>query len=594
MDVCIRKSCSTFNGCKKLTYLDVSGFDTSSVTTMYAMFFFCPSLTSLDLSSFNTSNVTTMLSMFYSCKELTSLDVSKFDTSKVTNMSYMFSICTKLTSLDLSNFNTSNVEEMSSMFNSCNYLNGLDISNFDISKVTSNSSMFKNVGSKLGNNKKTIVYVTNSEVQEWALNLKTDWTIENVYYEGVRCFGVTEEMTILKKGSPIIMNFVCKGKNIINSDIASSDLIISKPNIISLTPPLKKTINNGFEYTITINTLEIGNVDISIKENVVKDSNQNGNNKVTLLKILSYEDSANKMNNFSTTITSHKEEISKVYFEKMDETTINTRYNASSIKEDLTYNNDGMVKAWLEKDEKDNTKYILYVASPGTIYLQEGNDLFYGYKNISNIYFNNINTGLVRDMSYMFSGCSGLTTIDLSSFDTSNVTNMQSMFSLCEKLTTLKLGKNFKTDKVTDMRAMFYKTLIIKNLDLSNFNTSAVTDMDVMFAYCQGLETLDISNFDISKSIGNVSSVFEECGNLVSIKISDSVAKKVNVMDLTGDWKNVATGKVYTTSQIAALEAGGGEYKKATETVEANKVKVTFNSNGGTSVIEKEIESAFF
>ena len=57
--------------------------------------------------------------MFRGCKSLTSLDVSKFNTSNVTNMNWMFYECKSLTSLDVSNFNTSNVTDMSKMFYNC-------------------------------------------------------------------------------------------------------------------------------------------------------------------------------------------------------------------------------------------------------------------------------------------------------------------------------------------------------------------------------------------------------------------------------------------------------------------------------------------
>jgi surface protein len=54
------------------------------------MFENCSSLTSLDVSGFDTSNVTSMGAMFYNCSGLTSLDLSGFDTSKVTGMNNMF------------------------------------------------------------------------------------------------------------------------------------------------------------------------------------------------------------------------------------------------------------------------------------------------------------------------------------------------------------------------------------------------------------------------------------------------------------------------------------------------------------------------
>ena len=47
--------------------------------------------------------------MFYNCSSLVNLDLSNFDTSSLTTMGCMFRNCSKLTSLDLSNFDFTNV-----------------------------------------------------------------------------------------------------------------------------------------------------------------------------------------------------------------------------------------------------------------------------------------------------------------------------------------------------------------------------------------------------------------------------------------------------------------------------------------------------
>ena len=86
------------------------------LTTCENMFRGCRSLTSVNLSNFDTSNVTSMDSMFNNCSGLTSVNLSSFDTSNVTNMSYMFNNCSGLTSINLSNFDTSKVTSMSYMF----------------------------------------------------------------------------------------------------------------------------------------------------------------------------------------------------------------------------------------------------------------------------------------------------------------------------------------------------------------------------------------------------------------------------------------------------------------------------------------------
>ena len=78
-----------FYGCKKITNLDLSSFDTKNVTNMKSMFEGCKKITQLDLTPFDTKNVTKMFSIFSACMNLTSLDLSSFDTENVTNIKYL-------------------------------------------------------------------------------------------------------------------------------------------------------------------------------------------------------------------------------------------------------------------------------------------------------------------------------------------------------------------------------------------------------------------------------------------------------------------------------------------------------------------------
>ncbi|EAD1421153.1 BspA family leucine-rich repeat surface protein [Listeria monocytogenes] len=133
-----------FGGCRSLEELDVSHFDTSSVTNMNYMFQYCELLEKLDVSHFDTSSVTDMHYMFGGCTSLEALDVSNFDTSSVTTMETMFAGCASLEELDISNFNTSSVTNMKTMFHGCTSLEELDLSNFDTSSVTKMNNIFEN------------------------------------------------------------------------------------------------------------------------------------------------------------------------------------------------------------------------------------------------------------------------------------------------------------------------------------------------------------------------------------------------------------------------------------------------------------------
>ena len=156
-----------FLNSKSLTNIDVSGFDTSKVISMYEMFRGCSSLANIDVSSFNTGAVTDMQRMFCNCFLLINLNLSNFDTSKVVNMYEMFFGCNSLTNLDISNFDTSKVTNMGGMFFGCGSLTNLDLSNFNTSNVTDMSNMFYNSGSLRK------IYVSNS------------WNVSNVKSSGI-------------------------------------------------------------------------------------------------------------------------------------------------------------------------------------------------------------------------------------------------------------------------------------------------------------------------------------------------------------------------------------------------------------------------
>jgi surface protein len=69
-----------FNAMTNLHSVNLSSFDTSSVTDMGFMFYFCTSISTLDVSSFDTANVTQMGSMFRYLPALTDLiGVGDFD-----------------------------------------------------------------------------------------------------------------------------------------------------------------------------------------------------------------------------------------------------------------------------------------------------------------------------------------------------------------------------------------------------------------------------------------------------------------------------------------------------------------------------------
>ena len=136
--------------------LDLSGLDTSNITSTKEMFYDSNIPVVKGLENWNTSKVTYMGSMFYNSK-MSTIDVSGFDTSNVTGMQYMFDSSAATEIKGLENWNTSKVTSMNYMFNGCK-VKELDLSSFDISKVSTISGtvtgsldyMFKDCSATIG------------------------------------------------------------------------------------------------------------------------------------------------------------------------------------------------------------------------------------------------------------------------------------------------------------------------------------------------------------------------------------------------------------------------------------------------------------
>ena len=140
-----------FANCTNLTSVDLSGLDTSAVTSMYGMFSECSSLTSINLAGLDTSAVTIMYRMFYECTSLTSADFAGIDTSHVTAMHYMFHGCTSLTVVDFSDIDASSVTDTSLMFFNCPNLETIYASStFKIAETAASPRMFENCASLKG------------------------------------------------------------------------------------------------------------------------------------------------------------------------------------------------------------------------------------------------------------------------------------------------------------------------------------------------------------------------------------------------------------------------------------------------------------
>ena len=117
---------------------DISGWDTSRVTTMRATFNGAKAFNQ-PIGSWDTSQVTDMTETFYQA-EAFNQDIGGWDTSQVTVMHRTFNSAIAFNQ-DIGNWDTSKVTDMSYMFYQASAFNQ-DIGNWDTSKVTDMTHMF--------------------------------------------------------------------------------------------------------------------------------------------------------------------------------------------------------------------------------------------------------------------------------------------------------------------------------------------------------------------------------------------------------------------------------------------------------------------
>ena len=156
----------TWGAGPSLGELDVTGWNLSKTTSISGAFAQLTGLTKITgINTWrNTSNLTNLDELFYGCNHsnFTSINMSGLDTSNVTSMYLTFYNCSAITSLDLSSWNTSKVTYTGSMFQGMSRLKKVDLSGWDTSNLTygNTSGMFYQDSSL------TTIYVKNQAAKD--------------------------------------------------------------------------------------------------------------------------------------------------------------------------------------------------------------------------------------------------------------------------------------------------------------------------------------------------------------------------------------------------------------------------------------------
>ena len=520
-----------FNGCSKLTTLDLSRFNTEKVTTMAAMFQGMTAITKLNLGAFNPQNVTNMSNMFYGDTQLTTIYVSSnnWTTESVTNYGGMFYNCTSL------------VGGAGTTYNSAHY--NVDYAHID--GGTSNPGYLtekKDAYAVQSTDKKTLTFYYDYMMDSregtvfempktfltagWAgYNGRDITTIDFdesfADYDGLTStmtmFGAMTGLTEINHLDRLNTENVTDMQMMFNGCTALKTLDLSGFNMEKVT-----TMSYMFYGCSALTTIYVGaDWDVSNVTNstemftdctsLVGGAGTAYNDANPKDKTYARIDGLNNQPGYF----SAKVEPYAVYTSGNSTLTFyrdSQRYTRSGVVYSL---NEGTGAPGWYANRTSITKVVFNSsfadARPTTTY-----HWFYGMTNLTTItYISYLNTSEVTNMSGMFYDCQKLTTLNLSRFNTENVTDMSEMFRSCSGLTTLDVS-SFHTANVTDMYQMFYHCTGLTSLDLSSFNTANVYDMTSMFDGNSALTSIYVgSGWVTPNDLQESSGMFDDCISLV-------------------------------------------------------------------------------
>ena len=126
-----------FTRLNEVEVIDISGWDTSNVTSMDDMFRKCAKLKNIiGIENLDVSKLEDANGMFYMCENLVELDLTNWNPISLENMSNMFGYCSNLKIIkNIENWQLPNIKNVSYMFCNCTKLD-VDLSNWDLTKIT--------------------------------------------------------------------------------------------------------------------------------------------------------------------------------------------------------------------------------------------------------------------------------------------------------------------------------------------------------------------------------------------------------------------------------------------------------------------------
>ena len=610
---------SMFVGCELLTDLNLSHLDTSQVESMRMMFWGCKSLQNLNVIGWNTSKVVDMYGMFGSCT-MTTLDISSFDTSSVTEYNSMFSgfsstqevYVGKKWTLGTSGFGASIIVTNTFTYTLAKYtfdksvadclpnITGATSSQWSYSDRVDGNITTRTIGTDDANVKPT-AYNFNDKKSLLSIDyIKIDSNVTSLYRLVRNCTRVTYVNTQGWDVSNVTTcDSMCSGASALPS-IDLSNLNFTKPvnfqymfqNCTDLTEV--NTTNFKASPTIMSNMFfqcdDLKSIDLSgcSLENVTSTYQMFRSCAVLTSIKFSNDNSVPKLTNTSYMFYD-------CAFTSID---LSTFYNTTALK-DMSYMFGSCDKLKTIDLSNWDTSAVTTFSS-----------LFQNCSALESVNLSNWNTEKVTTMRNMFSGCSKLKAIDLSYFRTPSVTTLESMFYGCSELTSLDLS-TFKTPSLTEMNSMFYNCKKLKVLDISNFvftdsvttysnfNPTNLTDISLIYASADTINLIASKVFTKTNTLKNIYYIDANESELTPIENVNFIPYRDLILQLEEDVVLRSNGEIYDELDLLTgqLTQRIDENNEILDEEVVRKVTISgeikFNDEGKIRINSNEITPSF-
>ena len=393
---------SLFDGCERMTSIDISSFEVSSVNNVRGLFSGCEKLTEIvwPKMTFCKDGVD-ISSLFNDCKLLTDIDLHCFAGCKVTESTYTFGSCTNLKSIDLTKIDYSTCRGYTGIFENCSSLTTLDVSNFGWKNIDSeciwpfaNCSSLKSIN--LGD-----FYIPKA------------WRVE-CFFSGCSSLETIEYSRFDINVERIAdFFFGCSSLRTIDAD--------------NLVKEQTQSIGNFFGGCSSLESIDLSNWNTSS----VTDMSGlfNGCSKLESIDLSSF-------------VTYNVTSMSGLFSgcKNLKQIKLGNGFNTENV---TGY---GLTRLFLGCSSLD----VIDLSKFSTSKVLSFEGLFDGCSSLKEIIWgDNFDTHYAEGFRAMFGGCSSIKNLDLSWFNMSSSRNLMSMFEGCTNLKTLNIS-SFTTEHIEE------------------------------------------------------------------------------------------------------------------------------------------------